>query len=164
MIFEIDVSGEDILNSNYSIVVADKNNLIRGFKFTKELIEILNSRKGEGKYRYNLSKQGKAFFRVRLYCIIIYYIFKEINIFNKKEEIKLEICRDFQGHEKDITSNLKSFLKDKLGLNILINYVKLPEGSNADKYAYIMRRDTKNIVKGYVKISLEDIEKYLIKK
>ena len=163
MMFEIDVSGEDILNSDYTIVVANKDNLIRGFKFTKDLIKILNDRKGEGKYRYPLSKQGKAFVRVRLYCIIIYYLFKDINIKNKKDEIRLEICKDFQGHEKDVTSNLNSFLRDKLGLNILICYTKLSADSNAERYAYLMRKDTKNQIKGYVKISLEDIEKYLKK-
>lgn len=161
--FEIDVSGEDIFNRDYTIVIADKNKTIKGFKFKRETIDILRSRQGEGNYRYALSKGGKALFRVRLYCIIIYYLFKSLN-FRNINELNLKICKDFQGHEKDITSNLKSFLEDNLGLKINIKYLKLPKDSNADKYAFLMRKDTKNQIKGYVKVNLEDIEKYLKRK
>lgn len=163
MNFEIDVSGEDILDKDYTIVVADKDNTVRGFKFTSEFIRILRARQGEGRYRYGISRQGKSLFRVRLYCIIIYYLFKSID-FKYSKEISLDICKDFQGHEKEITSSLKSFLESKLGLKIDIRYTKLPKDSNADRYAFLMRKDTKNKIKGYVKITLEEIEKYLIKK
>jgi len=163
MDFEIDVSGDDLFSRNYTIVIADKDNLIRGFKFNQELVKILRSRFGEGKYRYPNSKKGRALLKIRIYCIIIYYLFNNIN-FKKEKELNLEICRDFQGHERDISSNLKYFLGDKLNLNINIKYLKLEKGSNADKYAYLMSKDTKNQIKGYVKISLDDIEKFLIEK
>jgi len=163
--FEIDVSGEDIFCHNYTVVVADKNNgIIKGYKFNGDLIQILKSRRGEGKYRYPLSKEGNALFKIRLYCIIIYYLFRDIDFRDMDHEIKLEICRDFQGHEQNITSNLKSFLEENLHLKISTKYVKLPKDSNADKYAYLMRKDTSNKIKGYVKIELEDMEKYLKRK
>ena len=164
MDFEIDVSGEDIFSKDYTIVVADKKSLIRGFKFNRELIRILRSRQGEGRYRYPLSKLGRALFRIRVYCIIVHYLFRSINFKRKSKEVNLDICRDFEGHEKDITSNLKYFLGTKLGLKINARYFKLPRGANADRYAYLMRRDTKNKMKGYVRISLSDIERYLQKK
>ena len=125
MDFEIDVSGEDIFTNDYTIVIADKNNLIRGFKFERSLIQILRTRFGEGRYRYLPSHQGKALFRIRIYCIVIYYLFKNINFKNQTKEINLEICRDFQGHEKDINSNLKYFLEAKLGFKINIIYSRL---------------------------------------
>ena len=167
MEFEIDVSGEDILNEGYTIVVADKNNIIRGFKFHKELIQILRSRQGEGRYRYLNSKQGRSLFRVRLYCIALYYLFRSIKheYDLKNKEINLKICKDFQGHEQDINSNLIPLLKNDLGL--IINspiYQKLSKESNADKYAYLMRKDTKNQMKGYIDISLDEFEYYLKKK
>lgn len=99
--------------------------------------------------------------RVRLYCIIIYYIFKDIRV--KGEEIALEICRDFQGHEADITSNLKYFLGEKLNLKTNFKYLKLSKDSNADKYSRLIREDFKNKMNCYVNIDLNDIEKYLIK-
>jgi len=167
MDFEIDVSGEDILNDGYTIVVADKNNTIKGFKFHRELIQILRARQGEGRYRYQNSKQGKSLFRVRLYCIAVYYLFRSIKheYGFKNNEINLRICEDFQGHEQDINSNLMPLLKDDLGL--IINrpiYQKLSKGSNADKYAYLMRKDTKNQIKGYIDISMDEFEYYLKKK
>lgn len=162
MIFEIDVSGEDLFSKDYSIVLADKNDLIKGFKFDERLIKILKSRYGEGKYRYKKSRHSGSLLKVRIYCIVIYNLFKSLNIKNK--EIILEICRDFQGHEREITSQLKYFLEDKLGLRIGIRYLTLPKGSNADKYATLMRMDTKNKMNEYVKIELKDIEKYLIRR
>src|SRR4030042_4712673 len=147
MKFEIDVSGEDIFDRDYTIVVADENNLVKGFKFTRQLVQTLRARQGEGRYRYPLSRHGKSMFRVRLYCIIVYYLFKSLKIEGK--ERSLEICRDFQGHEKDITSNLKYFLEKLLGLKVEIKYVKLPKESNADKYAFLMRNDVKNKIEGY---------------
>lgn len=159
MILEIDVSGSDILNKDYTICVANANGIIKGFKLDERLIQKLKSKRGKGIYRYPNSKRGKAFFRIRLYCIIIYYIIKNIKISDDK--INLNICRDFKGHEKDITSNLKFFLEDKLGFKVEFNYLKLSKDSNADKYASLMRRDVRNKIDGYVKISLEDLEKYL---
>ncbi len=161
MIFEIDVSGQDLLEKNYSICVADKNNLVSGFKFNEKLIKIIKSRYGEGKYRYKKSKQGVALLKIRIYCIIIYYIFKDIKLKNK--EILLEICRDFQGHEDDIKSNLKYFLEKRLGLNLEMRFIKLSKESNSDKYSTLMRLDTKDQFPNYVKISLGDIEKFLKK-
>ena len=162
MIFEIDVSGEDIFTKDYTIVIADKNNFIRGFKFNGELIQDLVLNYSGNKYRYKESKHGKVLLKIRVYCIIIYYLFENLGIRNK--EITLEICRDFHGHEREITSQLKFFLENKLGLKINCIYVRLPKGSNADKYAYLMRKDTKNQIKGYAKITLDDIERYLKRK
>ena len=161
MEFDIDVSGEDILSKNYTIVIADKNYFIRGYKFDEKTIQLLKSRHGEGRYRYGFSKQQKAFLRVRIYCIIIYYLFNDILSKIKNINITLNICRDFEGHEKDITSFLFFLLGDKLGLKIELRYLKLSNDSNADKYAHLMRKDKKNLIKGYVKISFESIEKFL---
>jgi len=165
MEFEIDICGNDILEKDYTIVVADKNNLINGFKFNEKIIKIINSRRGEGRYRYKLSRSGKSLFRVRLYCIIIYNIFKEIRKKGVNNEIELKICRDFNGHEREITSQITYFLEKKLKFKIInLIYLKLPKYSNADRYAYLMKKDRKNKMKTYITIDLETIEKYLRKK
>tara|TARA_Y100000310_G_C20619394_1_gene782429 strand:+ start:649 stop:1155 length:507 start_codon:yes stop_codon:yes gene_type:complete len=158
MDFGIDVSGGDILTKDYVICIASKN-ITKGFKFTSELIKILRSRHGEGKYRYLHSRHGKSLLKIRIYCTIIYYLFKDLNLKNK--ELNLKICRDFHGHEREITSNLKYFLEDKLGLKINTSYLRLTKGDSADKYANLMRKDKKNELSYYVKISLEEIEKFL---
>lgn len=161
MNFEIDVSGEDIFSSEYTICIADDNDIIKGFKFNKKLIQILRSRHGQGEYKYGISSKQKALFKVRVYCIIIFYLFKSIkNIRN----ISLTICRDFDGKENDIDANLKYLLGTKLGISIeSIMHIKLKEDSKAHAYACLMRKDFKNQMKTYIDITIKDIEEFLKK-
>jgi hypothetical protein len=158
--FDVDISGDDILNSNYSICVANNDMLILGFKFNLELIKILSAKLGQNLYKYKTSQKQKAIFKVRIYSIIIYYLIKEIDV----NSIHLNICKDFCGHENDIKANLDYFLIDLLGKDVTYQFTKLSNNSNAHKYSYLMRNDTKNLLKTYIKISLEDIEKFLLKK
>jgi hypothetical protein len=76
MIFEVDVSGGDLLSKDYVICVANKDGLIKGFKVNNELINILSSRFGKEFYKYKKSKKDKSTFKVRIYCIVIYHLFK----------------------------------------------------------------------------------------
>lgn len=157
--FEIDVSGEDILNPDYTICVADRDGRIKGYKMTPWLIGIISSRYGQGEYRYEKSKRGKASLKVRIYCIIIYFLFKAFLPFGN---VRLHICRDFDGREEDIKNNLRHFLDDLLGINVEIyDFSRLDKDSNAHKYAYLMRKDSRNRLDTYVKIRFEDIERFL---
>jgi hypothetical protein len=160
--FDIDVSGEDLLSEDYTICIADKNNVIVGYKFDEETIKILKARQGDKRYKYGLSKQWKVYFKVRLYCTVIYYLFNNIKDKIEGKDLILNICKDFQGHEKDITSNLLFMLRDKLGLKFNIRYLRLPKESNADKYAGLMREDTKNQMRTYVRILLKELEEFLV--
>ncbi len=163
MEFDIDVSGEDILSKDFVICIANSNNLIKGYKFDSDIIKILNSRYGQGFYRYQKSKKGKSLFKVRLYSIIVYYLFKDINI---NDHVSLHICRDFDGKETDIKVNFKYFLETLLGIKIdeKFYFGRLDVKSNAHRYASLMRMDTKNQLKTYVNITLEEIEKFILKK
>ena len=159
MEFEIDVSGEDILDKDYTICVANKDGIIKGFKFDENLVKILKSRYGQEMYRYKKTKKQKATFKVRLYCVVIYYLFKSIK---NLREISLTICRDFDGKSNDINFNLSHLLENKLGIIIEnVRHEKLKDNSNAHSYAYLMRKDRKNKMNTYVKISLEEIEEFL---
>ena len=84
MKFEIDVSGEDIFNKNYVICVADNNGLIKGFKVNSKFSLIIHSRYGQNMYRYRKSRKGKANLKIRLYCVIIYHLFKSLNLRNNE--------------------------------------------------------------------------------
>lgn len=164
MKFEIDVSGQDILNENYVICVSEKSKekdaKIKGFKFHKEISDKLQKNWEDGKYKYPCVKGKKGFFKVRIYSIVLFYIFKELDI---KENVSLTICRDFSGHENDIDKNLIFFLKNTLGIKLgKPLHQKLPKDSNAHWYAYMMAKDSADLFKdAYIQISLEDIEKYL---
>lgn len=165
MKFEIDVSGYDMFNDTYVICMArEDGEVIKGFKFTKDLINKLMSNWKENKYRYeyNQFETKRGIFKVRVYSIIIYYLFKSIE---KPDFLSLTICRDFKGRINEITQSLKYFLEDILKIKTgKPLFQKLPNSSHAHVYANMMRRDNKNQFKTYVDISLEDIEKFLKKR
>ncbi|MBS3094843.1 hypothetical protein J4474_04205 [Candidatus Pacearchaeota archaeon] len=162
MEFEIDVSGEDIFNKDYTICVANRDKIIKGFKFSESLISPLLSRYNQGMYKYSNSKKGKSDMKIRVYCVVIYHLFKSLNL---SGEISLNICRDFTGREDDIRKSLTYFLEKELGLKLngRIYFCTLTKESNAHHYSFLMRFDNKNQMKTYLKISLEDIEKFLKK-
>jgi len=149
-----------LLSKNYIVCIANQDHIIKGFKFNNELVKILSSRYGQGFYRYQKSKKGKSLFKLRLYSIIIYHLFKSIKF---QKNLSLTICRDFDGQENDIKENLNFFLNQKLGLVFKDNiyFAKLDKNSNAHKYAFLMREDIKNKMNTYVEIKLEDFEKWL---
>ena len=83
----------------------------------------------------------------------------------KPDFLSLTFCRDFKGRNNEITQSLKYLLEKVLGIKTgKPLYQKLPKTSHAHVYSNMMRRDSKNLLKSYVDISMEDIEKFLIKK
>src|SRR3989338_579450 len=161
MDFDVDVSGEDIFSPDFTICIADRESKIRGFRFSSELISTLNSRFSAGEYRYEKSKKGRSQLKVRVYCIMIYFLFRSMK---PSTPLNLTLCRDFYGKEEDIRNNLKFFLVERLYLGIeRIDFRKLEDSSNAHKYSYLMRKDTKNQMKTYVKIGIDEIEEFLKK-
>jgi len=170
MKFEIDVSGDDLFNNlKYTICIASKDkvdgkSIIKGYRINEEIKKTLIEKWKENKYRYyyDESEKKRGLFKVRIYSIIIYYLFKSLNI---KEKISLTICRDFSGRESTTTQNLKFFLEEKGKIKIgKPLYQKLPRSSLAHWYAYLMSNDSENHLDTYVNIALEDIEKFLKKR
>ncbi|MBU2458878.1 MAG: hypothetical protein KKB29_00745, partial [Nanoarchaeota archaeon] len=111
MRFEIDISGSDIFDPDYVICISSKElfngrRIIKGFKIDEELIKTLIKKWKGNKYRYYYDQyeQTRGTFKVRIYCIIIYYLFKSLGI---REKISLTICRDFSGRENTVNQNLK---------------------------------------------------------
>ena len=169
MKFEIDVSGSDLFKPKYTICIASKDrtngkSIIRGFRIDEETKKILIEKWKENKYRYHYDsfEKKRGIFKVRIYCIIIYYLFKSLKI---NEKISLTICRDFSGRESTINQNLRFLLEEKGKMEIGIPlHQKLPPSSLAHWYALMMARDSENRLDIYVNITLEDIEKFLKKK
>ena len=160
MEFEIDVSGNDLLSKDYTICIANRDSIIKGFKLNEKILGTLVSRFGKGLYKYNKSKKGKANFKIRLYCIIVYYLFDSLDF---RGDLTLNICRDFSGREAEIKKSLSYFLEDisKFKIRDRIYFIKLNDNSNAHKYSYLMRHDIKNKMDTYVNINIEDLEKWL---
>jgi len=126
------------------------------------LVKVICSKFGQGVYKYKKSKNGKSLLKIRIYSVVIYLLFKSLNL---KGDLSLVICRDFEGRENDIKENLKFFLETVLGLKIekRIRFDKLDKDSNANRYAYLMRKDKKDQMNTYIKLTLKEIEKWLIK-
>lgn len=170
MKFEIDVSGDDLFtNLKYTICIASKDkingkSIIRGYRIDEEVKKTLIEKWKDNKYRYpyNEFEMNRGTFKVRIYCIIIYYLFKSLKI---KEKISLTICRDFPGRESTIRQNLKFLMEDKGGMKIGVPlFQKLPTSSLAHWYAKMMANDSENHLDTYVNITLKDIEKFLKKR
>jgi len=169
MKFEIDVSGDNLFKPKYTICIASKDGIdgkgiIRGFRIDEEIKKILIKNWKENKYCYYYDKfeKKRGLFKVRIYCIILYYLFKSLEI---KEKISLTICRDFSGRESTINQNLKFLLEEKGKMKIGVPlHQKLPQSSLAHRYALMMARDSENCLDIYVNITLEDIEKFLKKR
>jgi len=166
MKFEIDVAGYDLFrDKDFVICMArDDGSLIKGFKFSEELIDSLisNWKLNRYKYYYNQAETKRGILKVRIYSIVIYYLFKSIQ---KPSFISLTICPDFKGRENEINQSLRFFLNEKLKIKIgRPLFQKLSKSSYAHTYASMMRRDQKNLLNSYVDISLKDIEKYLLKR
>jgi len=168
--FEIDVSGDDMFNNpRYTICIASKEkvdgkSLIKGFRIDEEVKKTLIARWKENKYRYYYDglEKKRGLFKVRIYCIVLYYLFKSLDV---GEKISLTICRDFSGRERTINQNLKFLLEVKGGMEIgKPLYQKLPSTSLAHRYALMMFRENENCLDTYVNITLEDIEKFLKKR
>ncbi len=170
MKFEIDVSGNDLFtNPKYTICIASKDkiggkSIIKGYKISEEIKKTLITKWKNNQYRYEYTKseRTRGSFKIRIYCIIIYYLFKSLNI---KEKISLTICRDFFGRESTIRQNLRFLLEVKGGMKMGIPlFQRLSHSSLAHWYAKMMANDSENRLDTYVKITLEDIEKFLNKK
>lgn len=168
-IFEIDASGCDIFNKGYTIAVAEQNNDNGklAYKFSEKVIQNILAKYGRGEYGYLPSKKGKAYLKVRVYCIAIYYLFKELKLrLRDLREAHLLICRDLYGHEQGIKDNLAQLLVIGLNINVIdINFVTLPNDSIADNFAFLVRLDKRNeLIKNCVSISSEDFDRLLKKK
>ncbi len=161
-VFEIDVSGEDILSKDYVICVASLNGeIIKGFKMPDEYIERIGLNHSLGHYRYENSHKGKANLKLRLYCAIIYFLIREIH----PNKTLLILCRDFGGREADIKLSLHFLIEGKLGVRLEgIVFAQLEEDSWAHKYSYLMRKDYSNQMRTYIKISLKELEEFIRKK
>ncbi|MEK6913081.1 MAG: hypothetical protein AABW47_00210 [Nanoarchaeota archaeon] len=166
MKFEIDVAGYDMFGDrDFTICIAKEDgSIVKGFKFNKTLVDslILDWKNNKFNYPYDAIESKRGRLKARIYCIIVYYLFKSIG---KQEFFSLTLCRDFKGRENEICQSIRFLLNEQLGLKTGIpQFRKLLPTSYAHIYANMMRRDKKNFLNTYVNISLEDIEKYLLKK
>ncbi len=165
MHIEVDVSGADLFHENYTICVSNGEGFIRGYKFTGEFINKLKENYKNKKYT-RLPKNIKlGKFKVKIYLIVLRYLFGDLFSKISENEFTLTFCRDFPYHENSILRSIEHQLErvhNKKLNNIKCS--KLPNFSDAHHYAKMMYNDKYNYLSCYCNISLKDIEKLLILK
>lgn len=153
MKFEIDVAGYDMFSDrDFTICIAkDDGTIVKGFKFNKGLIDslILDWKANKFRYKYDQGESKRGRLKVRIYSIIVYYLFKNLE---KLDFLSLTLCRDFKGRENEINQNFKFLLENVLGVKIgKPQYQKLSPSSYAHVYSTMMRRDKRNIKENMIK-------------
>jgi hypothetical protein len=159
MLFQIDLSGTDLLKEGSVLVISNTKGLIKGFQINQEIIDSLLKNWAEGKYFCRYSKRGLGFFKAMIYCAIICGLIKS----TEAKEVDLEICHDLRFHENNIKQRLNKLLRKKLNIKSNSIIFKCMKGSDADNYAYLMFKDKYNLLPTYINLTLESLEEYLLK-
>jgi len=114
-LFQIDKSGSDIFEKDYSIVIVVDKKEVYGVNVPQKIKDDLVSkfRKGELNINNKSDKKRKNRFRIRFHTsVIIKVIEKVIYDLGSIDEINIELCNDIDGHFHEIKDMLfKHFIK-----------------------------------------------------
>lgn len=169
-LFQIDKSGSDIFDKNYSIVLIVDKKKVYGINIPSKIKDELSYRFKQG----DLNIEGKSFktaknrFRLRLHTsIVIKLVEKAIKDLGKIEEVNIQVFNDFDGHFHEIKDmiykNLKKQIKSLNEDDIL--QVKFPKPSLIDESGKALRETNKNKIKDFniIKLDLEELIKLVRK-
>jgi hypothetical protein len=169
-IFQIDKSGGDIFEKDYSIVLISNKKEIYGVNISKNIKDrlVYLFKKKELNINSPSEKKKKNRFRLRFHtAIIIKLIEKAIYDLNSVEEVNIQICNDFDGHFHEIRDmifkNIKRLIPNLKSEDIV--QTKFQKPSLIDNVGKEFRNNDKNKLKEYnqVKINLDELIK-IIKK
>ena len=169
-LLQIDKSGADVFDKDYSVVLILNKTEVYGFNVPKkikdELIHLF--KKGELGINNKSKRQNKNRFRLRFHtAIIIKLMEKAIYDLGAIDEVNIQVCNDFDGHLneiKDMMFKNISKLIPSLKLEDIVQ-AKFPKTSLVDKAGKAFRSNEKDILKDYnlVNIELNELVK-IIKK
>ena len=157
-LFQIDKSGGDIFEKDYSIVLVLDKKEIYGINIKQEMKDKLINlfRKGELKIKSKSKKQNKNRFRLRFHtAIIIKLIEKAIFNLNSVNEITIQICNDFDGHFHEIRDMVFKNISRMIPLLKIENIVqtKFQKPSLVDNAGKAFRNKDKIKLKEYNSIN-----------
>jgi len=162
-LFQIDKSGNEIFEKDYSIAVIVNRNEVYGINLVQNikdsLLGLLYS--GQLETKSETKKIDKTRFRIRVHTSVIILLLKKIMESNKNiKEINIQICNDIDGHFHEIRemifahlSKINSFLKKED-----IVQTKFPKTSLVVLAAKNIRKHSQEI-KNYnlIKLTLEEL-------
>jgi len=112
-LFEIDKSGSDLLNRDYSVVVVKNNQTVFGYKIEQHVKDELTNQFRKG--LLNISNDNVLNFKIRFHTAIIILLMKEaIKRREKLDECKVLICNDYDGHFHEIKDMFFTNLKPEM--------------------------------------------------
>ena len=167
-LFQIDKSGGDIFEKDYSIVLVLNKKEIYGVNVPKSIKDSLVNlfKKGELNINHYSEKKKKNRFRLRFHtAIVIKLIKKAIYDLGSIDEVSFQICNDFDGHFHEIKDMIFKHIS-KLIPNIKYEdlvQVKFQKPSLIDDSGKDFRNNDQNKLKNYnqVKLNLDELIKII---
>ena len=169
-LFQIDKSGNDVFEKDYSVVLVLNKERIYGVNVPQNIKDnlVYLFRTGGLNINHRSEKQKKNRFRIRFHtAVIIKLIEKAIYDLGVVDSVNIELCNDIDGHFHEIKDMIfKYFIKIIPGLKLEdIILVKFQKPSLVDDVGKIFRNKEKEKLKEFnqVKLDLDELIK-IIKK
>ncbi|MBU2616758.1 MAG: hypothetical protein KKB79_02120 [Nanoarchaeota archaeon] len=162
-VFQIDKSGGDIFEKDYSIVLILNKKEVYGVNIPKKIKdELVNLfKKGELNINHNSKKKRKNRFRLRFHTIVVIKLIeKALYDLGSIDEVNMLICNDFDGHFHEIQDMIfKNIFKliPSLKLEDIIQ-TKFQKPSLIDDAGKAFRNNDKDKLKDYNLVKLNLIE------
>ena len=164
ILLQIDKSGGDIFDENYSIVLILNQKEVYGVNIPKDIKERLVHlfKIGDLNIINKSPRQNKNRFRLRFHtAVVIKLIEKAIYDLGNMDDLNIEICNDFDGHFHEIQgmvySNLFKLISNLKLENIVQTRFQKP--SLIDNVGKEFRSNTKEKLTNYniVKLNLKEL-------
>jgi len=167
-LFQVDKSGRDLFEKDYSIVVIVNKKEVYGVNISQEIKDKLmhSFRKGELNIDLRSRKKKKNRFRLRFHtAVVIKLIEKAIYDLGSVKEMSMEICDDFPGHFHEIKDMIFKHIS-KIVLKLKpedITYTKFQKPSLIDNSGKAFRNKDKEKLKNcnIVKLNLKELHKII---
>jgi len=167
-IFQIDKSGSDIFEKDYSIVLVVDKKYFYGVNIPEVIKDNLVNlfKKGELNINSYSDKKKKNRFRLRFHtAVAIKLVEKAIYDLGSGEDVNFQICNDFDGHFheiKDMIFKHISKLVPSLNSEDIVQ-TKFQKPSLIDEIGKAFREKDTQILKGcnVLKLNLEDLIKII---
>lgn len=157
----IDVSGKDILDSNFAICLTVNDKCCFGYRLEKQVQDVL--KRGYISGRYNLeAKKNYINLKIRLYSAIVSLLLEYAASKLQLDDYLILMCNDFDGHFNDIIQ----FLQSKTRLRDIARNTILHRHSHNS----LIQTAAKSLAKGRtaeiikVDIKLDELEMLIRKK
>jgi len=166
-LFQIDKSGSDIFEKDYSVILLVNKKEIYGTNIPQKIKDELVSKfkKGEMKITGTSEKAKKNRFRIRFHTAIIISLMEQaIKDLGYLDDVNIEICNDIDGHFHEIKYMLfKQFTKliPSLKLEDIV-LTKFQKPSLIDDAGKTFRKNDKEKLKECIQIALNTERLYNI--